>query len=1264
MNILQSTLMPKLKLNHNLNLADLYTYQGLQSLDTIFLNYLDNIEPTLKAQLLQLRFDKPKHSKDIATFLLNLSPYVEDFIADLFNIQKEINALRQSHYDLAHLYTVKRLFVQRKSTAKYGKTPESIENIDGEDVYQKLNDILDENKYTSIYNNLQFSPSAFNLSANYSANNNDNINMAYIKQYNPTLHFELRLAYAIKYWEENNEDNQLYIQELDMAMQYCAWSLQQKNTASSSLSSYTGILFKQSQKLDVNNLLHNIENVKNIAIETQPINIQKINTQNLRQRSNNERSAFSLTDKGHDLLFGLDEANYCIHCHNQGKDSCSKGLHEKTSTPEQIVYKKSPLGIKLAGCPLEEKISEFHLAKTHGLAVAALAIICIDNPMAAATGHRICNDCMKACIYQKQTPVDIPQAETQTLKSVLNLPWGFEIYSLLTRWNPLNIDRPLPHASSHKKVLVVGMGPAGYTLAHHLMNDGHSVVGIDGLKIEPLDERLCGKNNIGQAVEFDAIYSIDTLLEDLDKRSPAGFGGVAEYGITVRWDKNFLKIIRLLLERRRQFALFGGVRFASTITTEMSWNMGFDHIALAMGAGKPTVLNIPNGLAKGVRTASDFLMSLQLSGAAKVDSIANMQIRLPIVVIGGGLTAIDTATESMAYYVRQVEKFAQRYHALMNDKDYTNEENLRINWTPEECIIADEFLTHAKAIQAERIKAKQENREAAIAQLLQSWGGVTVAYRKRLIDSPAYTLNHEEVQKALEEGIYFAECLNPKRIDIDTQSHSAGNCSSISFEQQIYDVENKIWSTSAQLITLNAKSIFIAAGTQPNTVLAREDSSTFVLDGKYFQAIDEHGQKVQPEYATSKTKEAHVLLHKTHDQRFISFFGDLHPSYFGNVVKAMGSAKQGYPLITKVLKQSKYQSEVQINNSIISEQDFITNLNHQLRAHVHDVVRLTPNIIEIIIHAPFAAQQFQPGQFYRLQNFDAYAKHSTYQNQETLLAMEGLALTGAWVDKEKGLISCITLEMGGSSNLCADLVKGEQVILMGPTGAPTHIESNETVMLVGGGLGNAVLFSIGAAFKAAGSKVLYFAGYKKLIDRYKVEDIEAAADTIVWCSDEASATINGQTQGFATNPQRPQDKSFVGNIVEAIQAYASGKLGDISIQTLDVKRIIAIGSDRMMAAVALARHGVLKPYLNTSHLAIGSINSPMQCMMKEICAQCLQPHTLPDGNVEYVFSCFNQDQNLDAVDFKALNTRLGQNGLQEKISKTWIEKCREHSKIY
>ena len=226
----------------------------------------------------------------------------------------------------------------------------------------------------------------------------------------------------------------------------------------------------------------------------------------------------------------------------------------------------------------------------------------------------------------------------------------------------------------------------------------------------------------------------------------AGFGGVAEYGITVRWNKNFLKLIRLLLERRAQFSMFGGVRFGGTLTIDSAFEMGFDHVALCAGAGRPTVIPMKNGLARGVRQASDFLMALQLTGAAKTNSVANLQLRLPIVVIGGGLTAIDTATESLAYYVVQVEKFLERYETLVAEK---GEREVRAGWTAEETETADEFLAHAYAIRAERALAAREGRDPKLAALLNTWGGVTIAYRRRLIDAPSYTLNHEEVALAL-----------------------------------------------------------------------------------------------------------------------------------------------------------------------------------------------------------------------------------------------------------------------------------------------------------------------------------------------------------------------------------------------------------------------------------------------------------------------------------------------------------------------------------
>jgi len=1110
-----------MQLAFGIRFKDLYEREGLLRVDRAFLAFLGEIDAALRDRLIAAR-EKQPGGKVESDLLVALAPHVDDFIARLFGIEAEAQALAGRHNALAPLWSVKRLFVQRRALHK----------VKAEDAR----------------------PGDFHFST------------------------ELDYARQVTEWLKDESANE---PQLEAAARYAAWATL---TPEGKAKHRSGVLFKTPHKLDFMRLIPvHTETTRGFAEHTLP---------ELRQRE-----GFALTDQGTDLVGALDQANYCIWCHEQGKDSCSKGLREKAPS---TAFRKTVFGVPLAGCPLEEKISEFHMVKARGEPLAALGIIAVDNPMMAATGHRICNDCMKSCIYQKQDPVDIPQAETRTLKDVLELPWGFEIYSLLTRWNPFDVRRPYPKESSGKRVLVVGLGPAGFTVAHHLINDGHAVVGIDGLKIEPLDAQISGVDPLGNRKEFAPVKDISQLREPLDRRSMAGFGGVAEYGITVRWDKNFLKVIRLLLERRRQFAMFGGVRFGGTLTIDEAFADGFDHIALCAGAGRPTVLEIPNGFARGVRAASDFLMALQLTGAAKRESIANLQIRLPIVVIGGGLTAIDTATESLAYYAVQVEKFLSRYEAL----------GAKPAWNAEERAIAEEFIAHARALRSAP--------PSEWGSLLRSWGGATIAYRRRMIDSPSYTLNHEEVAKALEEGISFAEGLTPTRIEVDKFGHA----SAVTFQDGIQ---------------LAARSVLIAAGTQPNTVLAREEGVSLELDGKYFLATDETGAPVKPERHTSKPQRPEVLLHRYSDGRFMSFFGDLHPSYFGNVVKAMGSAKQGYPVVSKVLSLRPASS---------SQDDaaFLARLNRDLRAVVHEVRRLTPTIVEVVLRAPVAARRFEPGQFYRMQNFEALA----LKVPGTTLAMEGLALTGAWVDREKGLISVIALEMGGSADLLAYLQPGEPVVLMGPTGTPTEIPHGETVTLVGGGLGNAVLFSIGRALRAAGSKVIYFAGYKHLADRYRVDDIEAASDVVVWCCDEAP--------GF--QPRRAQDRAFVGNIVQAMQAYASGALGAQPIPYSATDRIIAIGSDRMMAAVAQARHGVLKKFLKEKHTAIGSINSPMQCMMKEICAQCLQPHVDPaTGKTTYVFSCFNQDQPLDQVDFAALAQRLAQNGVQEKLTALWIDRC-------
>ncbi|NBC31745.1 MAG: FAD-dependent oxidoreductase [Alphaproteobacteria bacterium] len=1150
---------PGLALAHGLSFVDLYERDGLVRIDRLFLKHLEEAHAALHSRLLEARSAPETLSdKDESDLLIDLGPHLEDFLAGLFGIRAELDALVAEHHALAPLYTCKRLFVQRRVAKKV--KPAQAAGLDGPALARQVEEHLRA----------------------------------------PLT--ELGFAAAVMRWLNDEAAN---AEAIALAQDYTAWAL---HTAEGRARHGNGILFQTPEKVDAYHM---------VDVETEIVDgVTMMKKPDAEVRP---RDGFHLTDHGTDLAGALDEANYCIWCHNQGKDSCAKGLRDKKTGD----FQKTPFGVTQAGCPLEEKISEFHWLKTQGQPVGALAMICVDNPLAAATGHRICNDCMKACIYQKQDPVDIPQAETRTLKDVLGLPWGFEIYGLLTRWNPLDIRRPLPRPDSGRAVLVVGLGPAGFNLAHHLMNDGHSVVAIDGLKIEPLPADISGVGPDGRRLPFSPIRDVDTLFEDLDDRLMAGFGGVAEYGITVRWDKNFLKIVRLLLERRQAFAMVGGVRFGGTLTTADAFAAGFDHIALCAGAGRPTIIDMPNALARGVRMASDFLMALQLTGAAKTASIANLEIRLPVVVIGGGLTAIDTATEALAYYPRQVEKFLDRYETLVTER---GESAVRAGWGEEERTVAETFLAHGRAIRAERAAAASEGRPPRFQALVNDWGGATISYRRRLIDAPSYTLNHEEVSLALEEGIRFAELLLPKAVEVDRFGHAAG----LTVEKQAIGEDGRPVPTG-EIHTLPAGSVLVAAGTQPNTVLAREEPDVVTLDGKYFQAVDETGAPATPE-RVAKPGIPQVLMHRAEDGRTISFWGDLHPSFAGNVVKAMGGTKQGYPTVTRVLQHAPETARP--GTAMIPWAD------RELRARVERVERLTPTIVEVVIHAPAAARAFHPGQFYRLQNFEATAPRAG----DTVLAMEGLAMTGAWVDKERGLVSVIVLEMGGSSDLCQLLKPGEPVVLMGPTGTPTETPGGETVMLVGGGLGNAVLFSIGQALRAHGSRVLYFAGYKKLTDRYKVEQIEAAADRIVWACDEAP--------GFV--PTRKGDRAFVGNIVEAMLDYHADS-PDIPLS--DVDRIIAIGSDRMMAAVAAARHGVLGAYLKSDHFAIGSINSPMQCMMKEICAQCLQPHyDAKTGKHSIVFSCFNQDQPLDLVDFGALHERLGQNLLQEKLTAQWIDR--------
>ena len=311
--------------------------------------------------------------------------------------------------------------------------------------------------------------------------------------------------------------------------------------------------------------------------------------------------------------------------------------------------------------------------------------------------------------------------------------------------------------------------------------------------------------------------------------------------------------------------------------------MGFDHVALCAGAGRPTVLDMPNGLARGVRAASDFLMALQLTGAAKKESIANLQIRLPVVVIGGGLTAIDTATESLAYYPVQVEKFLARYEALVAER---GEAAVRGAGTRKSARSPrSSSPTPGRSARSAR-GAAREGREPAIAELLQLG-------RRHHRLSPA--ADRQPVLHAEPRGSgEGAGGGHPLRRGPDAgrgrgrwlrraPGRSRSRASRAARRSRRRCRRGPSWSRRAPSPTPCWRAR-----------MRRTPSSTASISARSTRTAS----RSTPE-RVCKPDEVRVLMYRHADGRFMSFFGDLHPSFSGNVVKAMGGAKQGYPVLTR-----------------------------------------------------------------------------------------------------------------------------------------------------------------------------------------------------------------------------------------------------------------------------------------------------------------------------------------------------------------------------
>jgi hypothetical protein len=212
---------------------------------------------------------------------------------------------------------------------------------------------------------------------------------------------------------------------------------------------------------------------------------------------------------------------------------------------------------------------------------------------------------------------------------------------------------------------------------------------------------------------------------------------------------------------------------------------------------------------------------------------------------------------------------------------------------------------------------------------------------------------------------------------------------------------------------------------------------------------------------------------------------------------------------------------------------------------------------------------------------------------------------------------------------------------------------------VGNQLSIALLNSYGAALRAAGNRVIYLGNFKNKNEAYCQDEIEHAADVVIWSTQE----------GELIKSRRSQDYSVSGDYIETLLHYARGELSpekshpEISLR--DVDRIHLIGNSDFLRRFQEARHTSLKEFLVKEPRISGSVYSSMQCMLKGVCAQCLQWQIDPETGrrTKAVFACSWPDQPLELIDFSNLDDRLIQNRVQERLSNLWIDYLFEHHAV-
>ncbi len=189
---------------------------------------------------------------------------------------------------------------------------------------------------------------------------------------------------------------------------------------------------------------------------------------------------------------------------------------------------------------------------------------------------------------------------------------------------------------------------------------------------------------------------------------------------------------------------------------------------------------------------------------------------------------------------------------------------------------------------------------------------------------------------------------------------------------------------------------------------------------------------------------------------------------------------------------------------------------------------LAPEVRWIVVEAPRVAARHQPGHFVIVRACEDG---------------ERIPLTIADSDPQEGTIVLAVQVIGATTEILASLEAGQKIPdVVGPLGVPTEIENYGHAVLVGGGVGTAVIFPQAGALKEAGNKVTAIMGGRSKPYVIMEDELSKVCDAVYPCTDDGSygykGFVTGKLQELIDDESNPIDVVLTAGPVPMMKAIA------------------------------------------------------------------------------------------------------------------------------